>query len=74
MRGVLVLGTVLAGNLNLLHDYDFPLVLILRIMISLNSYAKLNIGLEILDEREDGFHDISTIMTKIDLSDQLYFE
>ena len=43
-------------------------------MISLNSYAKLNIGLEILDERKDGFHDISTIITKIDLSDQIYFD
>jgi len=34
--------------------------------------AKLNLFLEVLAKREDGFHEIETLMTAVDLCDQLY--
>lgn len=44
---------------------------------SLNSVftapAKVNLSLRIRGKREDGFHDIDTIMAKLDLSDELEF-
>jgi len=43
-------------------------------MISLPSFAKLNIGLEIIDKRPDGYHEIRTIFQTIDLHDTLTFE
>ena len=39
----------------------------------LNSYAKINLGLEVLGKRSDGFHEISSILCKIDLFDQISF-
>jgi len=35
--------------------------------------AKINLTLDILSKREDGFHEIRTILTSIDLVDQLVF-
>ena len=43
-------------------------------MIKYNSYAKINIGLEVLSKRADSFHEISTIISKIDLCDEIIFE
>lgn len=43
-------------------------------MIKYNSYAKINLGLEVISKRDDGFHDISTIISKIDLCDEIIFE
>lgn len=40
--------------------------------ISLKSYAKINIFLHILGKRQDGFHDIYTLFTKIGLFDMLH--
>ncbi len=42
-------------------------------VISVKSYAKVNHYLEILDKRNDGFHNIRTIISKIDLFDELTF-
>ena len=39
--------------------------------LELKSYAKINLTLEILKKREDGFHDIQSIMQTIDLFDIL---
>ena len=39
--------------------------------ISINSYAKVNIGLKILSKRSDGYHNISTVFQEIDLCDSL---
>ncbi|PLX70927.1 MAG: 4-(cytidine 5'-diphospho)-2-C-methyl-D-erythritol kinase [Denitrovibrio sp.] len=39
--------------------------------ISLKSYGKINIFLHILGKRQDGFHDIFTLFTKISLYDTL---
>ncbi len=40
-------------------------------MISLKAYAKVNIGLKILDKREDGFHNLETTLATINLCDLL---
>ena len=39
--------------------------------VKLNSYAKVNIGLKLLQKRIDGYHDISTIFKEIDLYDEI---
>ena len=38
------------------------------------SYAKINLYLDVLERRADGFHDIETIFQTVDLSDTLEFE
>lgn len=39
--------------------------------IIMESYGKINLGLDVLYKREDGYHDITTIMQQISLSDTL---
>jgi len=41
--------------------------------ISLESPAKVNLRLEILEKREDGYHELRTIFQKISLHDTLHF-
>lgn len=43
-------------------------------MIKEKAYAKLNLSLSVLGKREDGFHELETIMVPINLYDELYFE
>ncbi len=43
-------------------------------VISLKAPAKVNLFLEILGKRDDGYHEIETIMQEIDLADNLQFE
>ena len=38
------------------------------------AYAKINLTLEVLGRREDGYHEVSTILQTIDLADTLTFE
>jgi 4-diphosphocytidyl-2-C-methyl-D-erythritol kinase len=38
------------------------------------AYAKINLGLRILKEREDGFHDIETVLHPVDIFDSIGFE
>lgn len=38
-----------------------------------NAYAKINLGLDVLRRREDGYHEVKMIMQTIDLSDTLTF-
>lgn len=38
------------------------------------AYAKINLGLDILRKRADGYHDIATVMQRISLHDLLFFE
>lgn len=40
-------------------------------MIQLKSFAKINLCLYVLRKREDGFHDICTVMQAVDLHDRL---
>ena len=43
-------------------------------MLTLNAYAKVNLTLEVLGRRGDGYHDIISILQTIDLCDVLAFE
>ncbi|NLY21001.1 MAG: 4-(cytidine 5'-diphospho)-2-C-methyl-D-erythritol kinase [Tissierellia bacterium] len=38
------------------------------------AYGKINLYLKILNKREDGYHDIDTLMQKIDLYDDVYIK
>ena len=38
-------------------------------MLTHKSYAKINLTLEVLGRRDDGYHDVATIMQTIDLHD-----
>ncbi len=40
-------------------------------MLTLNSYAKLNLYLEVLNKRKDSYHNIKTIFERIDLADKI---
>lgn len=42
-------------------------------MISERAYAKINLGLRIIRKRPDGYHDIETVLHRIDLYDELEF-
>ncbi len=42
--------------------------------IKLNARAKINITLDVLGKREDGYHDLSMIMQTINLCDNLYIK
>ena len=42
--------------------------------LTLNAYAKLNLTLEALGRREDGYHDIASIIQTVDLRDTLTLE
>ena len=43
-------------------------------MTPLRAYAKVNLGLEVLGRREDGYHELRTILQTIDFHDELTFE
>jgi len=43
-------------------------------MLKLKSFAKINIGLEVLYKRKDGYHEINTIFSKISLADDIIIE
>lgn len=43
-------------------------------MIEVKTYAKVNLTLEVLNKRDDGFHNIQSIMQNIDLFDVLSFD
>ncbi len=42
-------------------------------MLTQNAYAKINLSLEVLGKREDGYHDIISVMQLIELHDTLFF-
>ena len=42
--------------------------------MNLKAYAKINLSLDVLDKREDGFHNLNSVMQQIDLYDELTFE
>ena len=41
--------------------------------VSVHSYAKINLGLEITGHRDDGYHDLISVMQTISLADTLIF-
>ena len=42
--------------------------------ISIKSPAKINLHLEVIGKRNDGYHELAMIMQNIDLADYLEFE
>ena len=42
--------------------------------IQLPAYAKINLGLRVLDKRPDGYHEIETFFLQVDLADHLFFK
>lgn len=42
--------------------------------MKVKAFAKVNLSLEILRLREDGYHDVTTLLQTVDLSDDLYLE
>ena len=43
-------------------------------MITMRAYAKINLTLEVLGRRDDGYHDIASILQTVSLHDTLTFE
>lgn len=41
--------------------------------LTLKSYAKVNLALDVLGRRADGFHEVDTVLYEIDLADELEF-
>ena len=39
--------------------------------ISLKAYGKINLGLDVVRRREDGYHEVKMIMQTVDLWDEL---
>lgn len=39
--------------------------------VSIKAYAKVNLGLQILGKRDDGYHDLVTVFQTVDLADKL---
>ncbi len=37
------------------------------------SHAKINMGLQVLNKREDGYHNLHSLFVEIDLADELIF-
>ena len=42
--------------------------------MKLKSFAKINLGLEVLGRRPDGYHEIRTLFQSVDFHDELEFE
>ncbi|MCK4964026.1 MAG: 4-(cytidine 5'-diphospho)-2-C-methyl-D-erythritol kinase [Dehalococcoidia bacterium] len=43
-------------------------------MLTVSAYAKINLTLEVLGRRADGYHEVATVLQEIDLKDTLSFE
>jgi 4-diphosphocytidyl-2-C-methyl-D-erythritol kinase len=43
-------------------------------MITLSAYAKVNLTLEVVGKRTDGYHEVTTVIQEIELKDTLSFE
>lgn len=43
-------------------------------IIKKNAYAKINLGLQVINKRKDGFHNINTVFYKTKLYDELIFK
>jgi len=43
----------------------------MKFMIKEKAYAKINLGLQVVSKREDGYHNLQTVMVPIDLYDSL---
>jgi 4-diphosphocytidyl-2-C-methyl-D-erythritol kinase len=58
-----------------LHLPPYCIILeLVKYIMTLQAYAKINIGLFILGKRSDGYHDLETIFHEIDLFDEIDLE
>ena len=39
--------------------------------IKLDAYGKINLGLDVLGKRDDGYHDLDMVMQSVDLCDKI---
>ena len=53
------------------HAHDCRVSINKLSSISLRSYAKINLGLQVIRKRTDGYHDIETVMQTVDLTDRI---
>lgn len=51
----------------------FVVFIILIIMLTIKAPAKINLTLEVLGKRPDGYHEIRSVLQTVDLYDTLYF-
>ena len=42
--------------------------------IKITACAKINLSLSVLGKREDGYHELDTVMQSVDLSDTVYIK
>jgi len=57
-----------------IQDKEIRKIIIVKGKIIIKSPAKINLHLEVIGKREDGFHELAMIMQNIDLSDFLELE
>ena len=43
-------------------------------MVKERAYAKINLGLDVLRKRPDGYHEVKMIMQTVDICDELTLE
>jgi 4-diphosphocytidyl-2-C-methyl-D-erythritol kinase len=56
-------------------EYEYLIMLeVVMNSVKIKAYAKINLGLDVLRRREDGYHDVCMIMQTINLTDQLTIE
>lgn len=49
-------------------------VVSMKSSISLKAYAKINLGLDVLEKRSDGYHELKMIMQNVDIYDEIFLE
>ena len=59
-------GTVLTG--------ESPVIETRRLIMEFKSFAKINLSLDVLGRREDGYHNISSLMQDVGLYDVIKIE
>ncbi len=60
-------------NTSLNNELNFSVITWQKMIIE-QAYAKINIGLNIIEKRQDGFHNIDTIMQTVSLYDEIHLE
>ena len=60
----------------MLYNTIYKIILLVERMkdIKINARAKINIALDVLRKREDGYHDVRMIMQQIDLFDEIHIQ
>lgn len=43
-------------------------------ILNLKAYAKINLGLDVIRQRDDGYHEVKMVMQTVDLFDRIFLE